>query len=240
MELNTESKFHRLVAKWLIRFKRIKQVPVDINIANELVAPELPVSFAISIPSGTGDLEVQDVRFHLDEHKDVITADILCHFTVSVAGTAIYKTYLHLVLDGGLAYSREEKTITPTEVKVRTLQLIENKSSMIKDTRELLISYLPEQLKTLFISSFVMTDAILKRVGINDLTKYLTLYLSGSKQRILDYHHQEIENTIIHYVDSGTFSYLMDETVFEEQLFAEYGQDVVISDGHIYFIFHQE
>lgn len=240
MEFNEQSRLHRLLAKWLIRFKFIKRSPYDLSEINQEISTHLPVSFTINIPSGSGELTLTETKLNVDATTDTITADAFCHFKVTVANTNIYNAYISLILEGRLDYAKNEKIISPADVSVRSTKLISDERSMIKDTRTLIIDLLPEPIKTVFISSFVMSDAILRTIGISELTKYLSLYLSGSKQRILDYHHEEIESLILDYLYSDDFKYPLDESVFEEQLFAQYGQDIQVQEGQLFFIFHPE
>jgi hypothetical protein len=238
MEFNDQSRLHRFLATWLIRLKFIKQIPADLDLVNQDLASELPISFAISIPGGSGDLTLTDVQVSIDEVTNTILADLLCDFVVTVAGTIIYQAYIQIILEGNVTYDQETKIIKPVNVRVRSTELIATKRSMIKDTRSLIVDRLPEPIKTVFISSFITTDAILKTIGVNELVKYLSLYLSGSKQRILDYHHVDIENTILNYIETGHLTYQLDESIFEEQLFADYGQEIAVNNGQLLYIFH--
>ena len=238
MEFNDQSRFHRFLAKWLIRWKFIKRSPLELALVNQEIKDLLPSSFMINIPSGNGELSLNDAVLTINE--DIIVADALCHFKVTVANNNIYNAYIRVTLDGKITYDIDTKVISPSNVRVVSTKLISDKRSMIKDTRTLIIDLLPEPIKTVFISSFVMSDSILKTIGVSELLKYLSLYLSGSKQRVLDYHHQEIENLILGYINSDVFNHELDRTDFEQQLFAEYGQEITIQDGQIFFVFHPE
>ncbi|MBT8448427.1 MAG: hypothetical protein KJO69_01995 [Gammaproteobacteria bacterium] len=238
MELNDQSRLHRFLAKSLIRWKFIKRSPLELDLVNQEIRDLLPSSFMINIPSGAGELTLDDAVLSIDD--DIIVAEALCHFKVTVANNNIYNAYIRLTLDGKIVYDLDSKVISPSNVRVVSTKLISDKRSMIKDTRTLIIDLLPEPIKTVFISSFVMSDSILKTIGVSELLKYLSLYLSGSKQRVLDYHHQEIENLILGYLNSDVFNHQLDSTDFQQQLFAEYGQEITIQDGQIFFVFHPE
>ena len=238
MQNKIQSKFQHFVARMLVRFKLIKKVPVDIEDVNQLISPQLPVSFEITIPGGDGELTILDVELSLDKNRDLISAQILCNFSVKVNRTIIYNTHLQLALDANLDYSKTSKTISPVDIKKKSLQLISDKYSVIKDTKTLITGFLPEPLKTVFATTLATTGLFLETMGISDMVKYLSLYLTGSKQRILNYHHLEIENKIISFAESGSLSYQLDESDFDEQLFAEYGEQVTIKNGQLLFIFH--
>lgn len=238
MEFNDQSKLHRFLAKWFIRLKILKRSPFDFSDVNPEINTLLPTSFMIIIPGGSGELTIDEAKLNVD--TETIVAEVLCHLKVIVARNTIYNAYIRLTLDGKLDYSKTDKIISPKDVRVLSTQLISDDRSMIKDTRKLIIDLLPEPIKTLFISTLVMSDSIVKTIGINEMAKYLSLYLSGSKQRILDYHHEEIETKIVDYLNSEAFNYELDDTIFEEQLFAQFGEEVIIEDGQVFFVFHPE
>jgi len=72
----------------------------------------------------------------------------------------------------------------------------------------------------------------------NELINYLELFSSGSKQQVLDYHKKDIAQLVLAKVEQQDWRYLLDESDFEEQLFAEFGQEVAVENEHLVFKFH--
>lgn len=240
MKYQIKSGFQYFIAKMLVRFKLIKNVPMEIEEINQIFLPQMPVSFEIPIPGGEGELSLLNVECSLNNSSDLITANLLCNFSVKINKTAIYNSHLMLILNSKIDYCRINKTISPIDLKIGSLELISDKYSMIKDTKKLITGFLPEPIKTIFNTTMLTTGVLLETVGVNEMVKYLTLYLTGSKQRILDYHQLDIENRIIKFAKSEAFAYHLDETDYDEQLFAELGEQVIIKDQQLLFVFHPE
>jgi len=228
-----------MVAKLLVRFKLIKMVPMEIVEINQMITPQLPISFDISIPGGEGELTVLEAELSIGNNGDSIAVQILCNFSVNMSKSNIYNSHIQLILDTKPDYCKINKTISPTEIKVVSMQLISDEYSMIQNPRKLIAKFLPEPLRTMFVTTLLTTNALLDSIGKNEMLKYLTLYLSGSKQRILDYHHADIENKIIKYTQSEAFCYQLDEADFDEKLFAEMGEQVMVNDEQLLFYFHE-
>ena len=49
---------------------------------------------------------------------------------------------------------------------------------------------------------------------------------------------QDIAQLVLAKVEQQDWRYLLDESDFEEQLFAEFGQEVVVENEHLVFKFH--
>jgi hypothetical protein len=71
----------------------------------------------------------------------------------------------------------------------------------------------------------------------SEANSYLQMYLSGSKQKILDYHKPQIENIIVELAASEDMQYSLDTNDFEENLFIQYGKEVVVEERHLRFKF---
>ena len=56
---------------------------------------------------------------------------------------------------------------------------------------------------------------------------------------VIDYHRADIENKVIDLTKDNALSYQMDESVFEEKLFADFGEKIIVEDGQLFFVFSQ-
>ena len=66
-------------------------------------------------------------------------------------------------------------------------------------------------------------------------SEYLKLYLSGSKQAILDYHKPQIDNAITRQLTQDDLSHRMRDTQWREVLFARLGKNVRVEDNVLRF-----
>jgi len=234
----TPGKFKQFVSRMLVKFKFIKQFPLDIDHINQLIPPLLPANFDIDIPGGTGELSILSVDLDILPTENVIHGDVLCNFSVSFNQTIIFNTHLKIQLTAKPHYLKNKKIIALNTVIVTSMSLITDKDSVLKNTKSLMGGFLPEPIKSIFNSTFSITEGVIAGLGGNELVSYLSLYLSGNTQKIFDYNRTEIENEIISYVGSEEFSYELDEDDFHEKLFADYGKQVAIEEGLIKMIFH--
>jgi len=233
-----KNRWQQFLAKLLVRFKWVKKAPVEIDEINQLVNQQLPVVYDLATPGGRGELSILEMTITIPSRGNCLQAELLCNFSASVKQTVIYNTHLQLTLDAQPDYCQENKMIGVSNVRITALNLISDQYSLIKDTRTLMSSLLPEPFKSIFNITLSSTQVMLKNKTVNGIVKYLSLYSSGSKQRVIDYHRADIEQQIIQATQNSKVKYRLDESVFEEKLFAEYGQKITIEDGRVYFIFH--
>jgi len=239
MSFHIQSNFQYFVASLLVRFKLLKKASVEITDIQKVITSHLPVSFDVPIPGGDGELNLLDITLCLN-NRDSVSAKILCNFSVKIKKSIIYNSHVQVDLDAKPDYCQSTKTISPTDFKVISLKLISDKHSVIKDTSKIIAGILPEPLKTMFITTLLSTGVVLDSIGISELARYLSLYLTGSKQRILDFHHLDIEKIIINYAKSESLAHHLDETDLEERLFAKYGVEMAVQNEHLYCFFDPE
>jgi len=222
----------------LIRFKQIRRVQVEIEDINKIVNQPLPEVIELTIPGGTGKLSILQATLEPAESGERLHVEILCNFSVKVKQSIIYNTHLQLTVELLPSYIPEHKTIATREVKVTGLHLISDQYSMIKDTSSLLGSLMPSALKTIVSATLFSTRAVLGSKTVNAVSQYLSLYLTGSKQKIIDYHRVDIEEKVTQVFQSDAIAYRLDDAVFEERIFAQYGQQIIVENGRLYFVFH--
>lgn len=235
---NFKSRFQRLCAHLLVRFKYIKRVPFELNTVNQLVKQQLPQQLSMTIPGGTGELSILDSHFSVISDKSCLQVEVLCNFSVNVKKTVIYNTHLQLLLEVSPIYLPIDKMISLSNVKVVAVKLISDNYSVIKDTGNIIRSFLPKPLNSIINLTMSSTQMILNHKTINSVTQYLSLYSSGSKQIILDYHRADIEKKIIDIAKSKVMQYQLNESIFEEKLFSQYGKKISIEDNQLYFDFY--
>jgi len=238
MQYSIQSKFHYFIAKVLVRLKLITRVPMEFSDVNQMVSPQLPVTFDIPVSGGKGELTLLEVELSAGEKEGTILVQIITNFSVSMSNKQIYNSHLQLKLLITPDFNKLESTLSATDIKMLSMELISDRYSMIKDTPKTLAAFLPEPFKTMFVTTMVTTGMVMDSFGKSELFRYLSLYLTGNMQRVLDFHHNDIEKKIINYAKSESFSYQLDESDFEEQLFAELGEQLTVENKQLMFIFH--
>ncbi len=222
----------------MVKWKFIKQVPLEVDHTNYLIKPYLPANFDISIPSGSGELSILKVELHIPDNSDFIVADVLCNFSVTINHSIIYNTHLSIQIAARPIFHKQKSKIKFSDFNITSMKLISDKDSVLKNTRSLITGFLPEPLKSIFASTISLTEGVLSSIGMNELVSYLTLYLAGSTKTVFAYHRKEIEKKILIFANSDELAYELDQSSFEEKLFADYGKDVAIENGKIMMIFH--
>jgi len=226
-----------MVARLLIHFKLVKRSPAELPEINQLANEDLPASFELKIPGGVGELTILEVSIEIVDERQCLQAELLCNFKATVKQSVIYNTHLQLILEAKPVYDKAAKSIGVTQVEVKALNLISDEYSLIKDTSSLLGGLIPRGIASLIDVTVSSTLSMLEGKTLSKAAKYLSLYTSGSKQRIIDYHRPDIEQKIVGLVQSKDVRYELDEQDFEESLFIRYGEEIVIEDNKIYFVF---
>jgi hypothetical protein len=237
-----KTRLHQLVTRLLVRFKQVKQTPVDIEVINQIVNKPLPEMFELETPGGLGELTILGITLTIapcstNPTTDCIHAEVMCNFSVKVKESLIYNTHLMLTIEAQPNYCKKTKTIGITQTTIAELQLISDQYSMIKDPTSLLNNLMPKPLNSIVSIALSSTKALLNTKTVNRAAKYLSLYTSGSKQMVIDYHKADIEKKVIELTQDNAMSYQLDESNFEERLFSDFGEKIVVKDGQLFFVF---
>ncbi len=233
-----KEKFQWLIAKLLIRFKRIKQVSFTAKQLNSMLSAQLPESFSINIPGGKGGLTVLKINLSIPPEQNVFNIELFCGFSVKAKGTLIYRTHLFVFVSAVPVYNPSTTAISLSQVNVVDIVLVKDKFSVLRDTRFLMSKLVPSPIKNLLNTTIKASIGVIATTTTNEIAEYFALYLSGSKQLILDYHRKDIEKQLIKLAEQGDLQYKMNADVFEEKIFAALGQEIRVENGLLLFIFH--
>lgn len=230
----------RWVTRLFVRSGWIKSSPMELAEINRMINGWLPQCYKIDIPGGQGDLQLLNLELTSVEKNDggeQLKAIIWGNFEVKVNRAVIFSTALKLDLRADPDYSIQTKSIGICNLTLIRLSLVAGQNSFIKDVSNLANGILPTPLKGLFNVALASTTAILGDQLVNDMTKYLSIYSSGNQQRVIDYHQKDIENKLIELSQDQDIRYQLDESEFEEKIFADYGKKVAIKNGQLLFLF---
>ncbi len=231
-------KLNQFLAKLLIRSKILKESRYSCAELNDLLATNFPQKMKLPLPGSEGQLVLLNAELSMPLAQEQLHIQLYCSFSVSVASHDIYRAHLLILGTVTPYYVAEEKALRLKNMQLSELRLVKDDYAFIDSTTELATLFMPKSFKHLLLGSLKSTFSLLKGFVPTELLNYLTLYSSGSKQKVLDFHKADIERMILKEVEQEDWRYPLDETDFEEQLFAEFGQLVVVENGFLVFKFH--
>ena len=230
--------FMRMAIKLAMHFKWLKAARYTQEELNELLAASFPQTIPLAIANSQGQLTILNAELTMPMAQNKLHIQLFCALNVSVAKRDIYRA--HLVATGSVLpyFDTQARVIRIRDMQLADIRLVNDDYAFIGSTTDLVTLFMPKPFKYLLLSTVQLTFSLLKGVVPSDVLNYLSLYSSGSKQRVLDYHKPEIENILLAKIEQEDWFYELDESDFEEQIFAEYGQHIEIEDGDLVFKFH--
>ncbi|GAC17715.1 hypothetical protein [Paraglaciecola arctica] len=232
-----KTSFRLLLAKCLIRFKRLKHVDYSVEDISQLIEPHLPISFPISVPRGDGRFTLSQAKITMPYNGNYIQAELLGGIEVTYLGNPIYRAHVILVVRAKPHYEHNTKNVLLTEISITDIHMLNDEYAILKDTSNLISLFVPSPVLSMVAGTMKTAFNIMTGTTASEANRYLQVYLSGSKQKVLDYHKPQIENIIIELAASEDMQYSLDKTNFEEGLFIQYGKKVVVEEGHLRFKF---
>ena len=233
-----KQKINLFFAKVLIRTKMIKEARYSSAELNDMLATNFPQTILFPLPGSNGKLILLNAELSMPIAQEKLHIQLYCSFSVNVTNHDIYRA--HLSISGTVTpyYIPDEKALRLKNMQLSELNLIKDDYAFIDSSTELATLFMPNSFKSILTNTVNTTFSLLKGLVPTELLNYLSIYSSGSKQKVLDFHHADIERLILKEVEQEDWCYPLDETDFEEQLFAEFGQLVIVEDGFLVFKFH--
>lgn len=169
--------------------------------------------------------------------SNYIQAEVQGSIEVTYLGNPIYRAHLELVVQAGPQYNSMTKNVFLTDIGITDIHMLNDEYSILKDTSSLINLFVPTPVLSMVTGTMKTAFNLMTGTTTSEANSYLQMYLSGSKQKILDYHKPQIENLIIELAASEDMQYRLDSNNFEEGLFIQYGKEVVVEEGHLRFKF---
>jgi hypothetical protein len=230
-------KLRLLTARTLIKLGKITHADYSSAELKEALDKHLPETFKVDVPISKGELTLLEAEISMPANQNAIHVELLGSLIIGPAGNPIYRAHVLMIIEVYPTYEVVNNTVKVEKIIARDVRLVNDKYSIIEDSRDLLSLVFPKSLQDL-LSGTVKSAFGLMTAGGSDLaSNYLKLYLSGSKQRILDYHKPQIETLISEFAQTDDLHYQLNSDDFEERLFCLYGKEVVVEDGHLRFKF---
>lgn len=233
-------KIRETITRLLVRFGQVKSAPMELSEIGVMINNWLPEKFEIAISGGDAELDILTVKLSICEeveNQQRLKVILFCNFKVKMNGSVIFNTHINIDIKADPDYSVENKSVGVTNAELVKIELINDKDSFIKDVSNLANGILPTPLKGLFNIALASSTAIFGEDVVSGMTRYLSIYNSGNQQKIIDYHHNDIENKIIEISNDSEMRYKMDESEFEEKLFSDFGKKITLENNKLFFHF---
>ena len=235
MSQSFKSSFRLFLAKCLIRFKRLKHVDYTVDEIKQLIQPHLPITLPISVPKGEGKVTLTKINISIPSQQDYIQAEVLGNIEITYLANPIYRAHVVLVAKAKPEYNQHSKSVRLRDIQVTDVYMLNDEYSIIKDTNSLIDLFVPSPVKSMVSGTMKTAFSLMTGTTTKEANSYLQVYLSGSKQKVLDYHKPQIENIIIDLAAGDDMQYCLDADDFEEGLFMQYGKEVVVEAGAVRF-----
>jgi hypothetical protein len=226
-----------VLARWLIRFKKLQHAEYTSDELTALIATHLPMTFPVSVPKGEGSFTLLSAEISMPHNKRIIVAEVLSSFDVVYLGNPIYRAHIVIHIEAAPHYVADSKLVALKDAIISDIKLLQDEYSFLKDTRDIINLFIPSPFMSMFTGTMKTALTLMTGTSPADANAYLQLYLSGSKQRILDYHKPQLEKIVTDLAASDEMHYQLDESNWEELLFAKLGKEVVVEEGKLRFKF---
>lgn len=230
-------KLRLFTAKMLIKIGSLSHADYTSAELKKILDKHLPETFEIDVPKSKGELTLLQADINMQPNKNLINVQLLGSILVGAPGNPIYRAHLIIMLEAYPTYEVATNTVKLEKLLVSDVQLVNDKYSIIEESRELLGLFFPKPLQSLLTDTVKSAFGLITAGGSDAAANYMKLYLSGSKQRILDYHRPQIEALVRDFAQREYLQYQLGTSEFEEHLFCLYGKDVVVEDGKLRFKF---
>lgn len=225
------------LAKLMIKLGKLTHSDYTEDELNDLVSPHLPESFSIAVPAGNGHLTLMEAEVSLPVTSSYIHVQLLSSLLIESMGNPIYRAHIVVILKAQPAYQVSQNTVHLDHVVIDDIYLVKDEYALLKDTQDIMSLFVPKTMQNILTGTMKSAMGLLTAGGSDAALSYLKLYLTGSKQKVLDYHKPQLENLLTDLIENDNFSYLLDESDWQQKLFRQYGKEVVVEDGALRFKF---
>ncbi|MFT6776927.1 MAG: hypothetical protein ACJAV1_000839 [Paraglaciecola sp.] len=204
---------------------------------SQIIKPHLPVLLPISVPKGEGRFTLSKVNISMPFDTDYIQAEVLGGIEVTYLANPIYRAHVVLIVQATPKYDPTENNVLLTDIRITDIHMLNDEYSILKDTTSLISLFVPSPVLSMVRGTMKTAFSIMTGTTTSEANSYLQMYLSGSKQKVLDYHKPQIEKLIVELAAGKDMQYSLDINEFEESLFIQYGKEVAVEEGQLRFKF---
>lgn len=236
----TKERIKRWILKFLIKTRRIRSVSLTADELNQMLATNLPETFSFPVPGSKGELEIQSATISMPRDANELHVALFCAVRIDSMANPIYRAHVEIFGTALPNFDKERRVIHLKEARLGEMNIVQDEYALLKDTKHIISLVVPGPLKSVLGATMKTTLNILSNGTYKDIQSYLSLYLHGSKQKILEYHRNDIERLVLNAIENGDLEYPLDTQIMEERIFAELGNDVQVRDGELQFIFSEK
>lgn len=217
--------------------RKLTHVDYSTKEISDLIQPHLPLSFSVDVPAGSGRFSLNKTHISMPHKSNKIQAKAEGCIEITYLGNPIYRAHLVLEVKAKPYYDSRHHKILLTDLYISEIYLLNDEYSVLKDTSTLLNQLVPSPVLNVLTGTMKTAFNLMTGSTTTEASRYLHMYLGGSKQKVLDFHKPQLEHIIIDLAASEDMQYRLDKNDFEENLFIQFGKEVVVEDGYLRFKF---
>lgn len=234
-ELTFKERIKLWLAQVLVKWGKLTHDDFTRQELQDLVQDVLPYTFHFDIPVGAGKISVLEGNITLDNSQNRLGIQCLASLNVEVAKSTIYRAHVIFSLSATPRYESSVSTLYLVDLTTDSITLVNDDYALIKDTQFLISKFFPKQVNSL-LGKPLRSALSLMTAGTSDIAaNYLSLYASGSKQAVLDYHKPQIHHAIAKQFSQDDLSHTMRASQWREVLFSRLGKSVRVEDDVLRF-----
>lgn len=236
-QLNWSDRGQFALAWLLVKFGRLTCDDFTEQELDALIAPYFPRQFPLNVPIGNAVVELTKGQVKCVESKNRLVLQSLASLQVNAFGAQIYRAHIMIVISSEPNYDKSSHTLHLDNISIDTLRLINDDYGLIKDATFLLSKLVPGGLSNLVGQSVLSALSLFSGGMSNQAQQYITLFLEGSMQRVLDYFRSDIEAMLLTIAGQYDIHHQMRASHWREYLFSLLGERVAIADSRLRFYF---
>ncbi|WP_018692638.1 hypothetical protein [Algicola sagamiensis] len=232
--------FEQKLIQFAIRFGWLKESRLDAAYLKQQIGQNLPETIELKVPSGEGQLRFLEFDIDIGQPSPkTLQFSFLGEIEIRLLNQTVYRVHLDLHLQVMPSYCPSQKRLSFTDMSIRDLRLIQDDYALIQDGMALIQLFIPNSLSSIVRATMAKAFEMMAQVTQVELQEYISLYLDGSKQKVLDYHRQDIECYLQALAQDGFFDYTMDSEDPEERVFIQFGKQVYVEERALIFSFRE-
>jgi hypothetical protein len=236
--LNYYQRFANWAARFLIRFKRIKEVRYTAEELNELIVDILPKAMAFDVPGGVAKLIVMTAKVTIGkDNQKGLSIGLLCSLEISSMNQQLYRAHLQGTVKAFPYYHQQGQTIRLKKASFTELTLVNDEYLLVSNTTNLIKSLTPNLLQGLVSATLGSAVDMMSVLSTPQVKGYLAMFTDGNKQKVLDFHRPQVQRSLKMLIDNGDLEYPLAQSDFEEKLFADMGREIEVDNHQLVFKF---
>lgn len=236
-ELDWSGKCHALLAILLIKLGKLTHDQFTEQELSTIANAQLPLQFALPIPIGSARLELIKAQVTMPLGQTRIIAQCLAALQVQIMGSVLYRAHVVIIASVLPSYDRQHARVQCHDVKIEEVRLINDDYALLNDTTHIIKKMMGTGVLGLVTQPLQGALSMLSQGITQPTLNYLNLYLSGSKQRVLDYHLPAIHAAIMDTLAEQALDYHLQPHIWREYVFRLYGKQVRVQNRELRFEF---